>query len=418
MVNAFSSIRALRCLTCQRDYTLGPMLEGCPDCQAAGRLAILDPVYSLGIAESTALRAAGAGRLWDFHQLLPVPGRSSVVTLGEGATPLLPLPQAAQETGAEQVWVKYEAVNPTHSFKDRANAVAVSMAVHFGFSKVMCTSTGNHGVALAAYAARAGLRCLVLLPPGTPSAAAQESRFFGADVVTVDGDVVALMTQLWQEHGWYISQRNAPGVGGRPFGNPFGMEGYKTIAYEIFHQLGGRAPDCVLLPVGGGDGAWGVFKGFGELQRLGLTAWMPQIIACQSAAGASLLRAWRENLSHVEPVATSPTIAFSIVDRQSGDHALIALRRSGGRAVAVDDAALRTAEDLLGKSGLCVEPSSAASLAGLRVLAREDACLAGKSVVLIATGTGLRWPATFDGISRTPRKVRGSVSALGCVVEL
>ncbi|HYM70299.1 MAG TPA: pyridoxal-phosphate dependent enzyme, partial [bacterium] len=362
----FSSVRSLACLTCGRAYPLAPMLEGCPDCQAAGRLAILDPVYAYDDADRAAVLAAGAGRVWDYHRLLPIPSDSSVVTLGEGGTPLLPLPRARTETHAAEVWVKYEGVNPTHSFKDRANAVAVSAAVHFEFGKVMCSSTGNHGVALAAYAARAGVRGLVLLPPGAPAAAVQEIRFFGAEVVTVGGEIVPLMTELWRRHRWYISQRNAPGVGGRPFGNPFGMEGYKTIAYEIFHQLGGRAPDKVLLPVGGGDGAWGIYKGFDELRRLGLSTGIPQLIVCQSTAGAPLVEAWRRGLTRVEPVETHPTIAFSIVDRQSGDHALEAIRRSGGRAVAVDDAALRGAEELLGRSGICVEPSSAASLAGLR----------------------------------------------------
>jgi threonine synthase len=417
-MTGFSSIRGFACLTCGRGHSFGPMLEGCPDCQAAGRPAILDPVYAYENEDARALSDVGTGHLWDYHQLLPVPSQASVVTMGEGGTPLIPLPSATDETGAEQVWVKYEAVNPTHSFKDRANAVAVAMATHFGFTKVLCTSTGNHGVALAAYAARAGVRCLVLLPPDAPRTAVQEIRFFGADTVTVHGDIIPLMTRLWREHGWYISQRNAPGVGGRPFGNPFGMEGYKTMAYEIFHQLGGRVPDKIFFPVGGGDGAWGIYKGFGEMTRLGLAARVPQIIACQSAAGAPLVQACRENLSTVEPVATSATIAFSIVDRQSGDHALMALRRSRGRAVAVDDAALRRAEESLRRSGICVEPSSAASLAGVRSLVGEGARLAGETVVLIATGTGLRWPATFDGIGSTPPIVAASLDALSREVSL
>jgi threonine synthase len=415
-MNKFSSIQGLRCLTCGRDYPVAPMQEGCPDCIAAGRPAILDGVYRLGAEEASALKAAD--HFWDHHRLLPVPEPASIVTLGEGNTPLLPLPQAAEEAGAEQVWVKYEAVNPTHSWKDRTNAVAVSMAKHFGFSKVMCASTGNHGVSLAAYAARAGLRCLVILPAAAPPAAAQELAFFGATRVAVDGDALPLMHELLREHGWYVSQRNSPGTGGRAFGNPFGTEGYKTLIYEIFHQLGERAPDLVFVPVGGGDGAWGIYKGFVELRDLGLAARVPQIIGCQSAAGASLAHAWREKLPQIEPVPTSPTIAFSIVDRLSNDHALLAVRRSEGRAVAVEETELVAAEEILRKSGICVEPSSAASLAGLRRLGRESRDLAGKSVVLIATGTGLRWPATFEGIASTPPKVAASISALGRVVEL
>lgn len=417
----FSAVIGLACLTCGRVYPFGPLLGGCPDCRAAGRVAILDPVYDASVAAAAVFDRPTPGRLWDYHRFLPVPDPAAVVTLGEGATPLLPLPEVAREVGAAAVWLKYEAVNPTHSFKDRTNAVAVAAARHFGHTKVLCTSTGNHGVALAAYAARAGLRCLVLLPPGAPPAAASEIAFFGAEVVTVaEGAILPLMTTLWREHGWYISQRNAPGVGGRPFGNPFGMEGYKTIAYEIRQQLGGAVPDRVLLPVGGGDGAWGVYKGFAELLRLGLAARTPRVVVCQSAAGAPLERAWRLGLPAVEPVETGPTVAFSIVERQTGDHALAAVRRSDGGAAAVDDAALRAAEGTLGRAGICVEPSSAASLAGLRALARAagGAGLAGETIVLVATGTGLRWPATFEGLAARPPAVVGSLAELSRVAAL
>jgi threonine synthase len=416
-MSAYSSLQGLVCRTCEHAYPLAAMLEGCPDCLRVGRVAILDPVYALEDVTRLPLPDPGR-RLWAYHRFLPVPDAAAVVTLGEGYTPLVPLPDVQAETGAAQVWLKYEAVNPTHSFKDRANAVAVSMARYFGFTKVMCSTTGNHGVSLAAYAARAGLRCLVLLPPGAPRAAAQEIRFFGASVVVVNGDIEPLMTQLWRAHRWYISQRNAPGVGGRPYGNPFGMEGYKTMAYEIVQQLGGRVPDRVLMPVGGGDGAWGMYKGFDEIRRLGLAAVVPRAIVCQSAAGAPLVNAWRRNLSGVAPVATAPTIARSIVDRQSGDHALWAVRWSGGRAVEVTDGELRAAADLLARCGVCVEPSSAASLAGLRALARDGESFAGQTIVLIGTGAGLRWPATFEGIDGPPPAIEASVDALGRVMEL
>jgi threonine synthase len=196
------------------------------------------------------------------------------------------------------------------------------------------------------------------------------------------------------------------------------MEGYKTIAYEIYDQLGKTVPDKVLMPVGGGDGAWGMYKGFAELHSLGLAPRVPQIIACQSAAGAPLERAWREQLPKVEPVDTTKTIAYSIVERQSGDHALLAIRRSGGRVVAVDDGALRAGEDTLRHIGICVEPSSAASLAGVRALAAAGEIAPSEVVILIGTGTGLRWPATFDDVGSPPPAVPGNLAALRQVIAL
>ncbi len=414
----FSLVAGLVCLTCDRRYPFQLMLEGCPDCRAAGRVAILDPFYDDGDEVRTALAHAPVQSLWDYHPLLPATRSDAVVSLGEGGSPLLPLPAGSDENRPGNWWVKFEAVNPTHSYKDRTNAVAVSVARSFGCDKVVCTSTGNHAVALAAYAARAGLRCLILLPPEAPPISLSEMRFYGAEVVTIaDGNIVPLIGELVANHGWYVSQRNAPGVGGRSFGNPYGMEGYKTIAYEVFHQLGGRAPDKIFLPVGGGDAAWGIYKGFRELHDAGLADRVPQIIACQSTAGAPLEHAWRNGLPSVEPVPTSPTIAFSIVERQTGDHAYWATQRSGGRAVAVFDDALRAAERTLGAAGICVEPSSAASLAGARALAEQGEIAVDETVVLLATGAGLRWPATFEDQSAIP-EVDGTIAALERSVRL
>jgi threonine synthase len=415
---AFSAVKGLACLGCEARYAFEPMLGGCPACFAAGRAATLDVEYELGPGDAAVLAEPGLG-FWDYHRFLPVPDLGAVVTLGEGGSPLVPVEAAASESGAAEVWTKYEAVNPTHSWKDRTNAVAVGTALHFGFDKVLATSTGNHGVSVAAYAARAGTRGMILLPPSAPPLSEQEIRFFGAEIAVIsDGNIVPLMAELWRDHGWYISQRNSPGVGGRPFGNPFGLEGYKTMSYEIFHQLGGRAPDAVYVPVAGGDGTWGIYKGFRELHELGVATHVPRIVACQSTSGAPIVNAVDHGLEAVAPVATSSTIALSIVDRQSGEHALQAVRRSGGTAVAVSDAELVDAEDMLRRIGICVEPSSAASLAALRSQARDGAGFDGETVVVIGTGAGIRWPATFEPFRSESRPVPGDLRALQEVVAL
>ena len=417
-VAAYSAASGLACIRCGERYRLEAMLGGCPACVAAGRPAILEVEYELGRDDAALLSEPGLG-FWDYHRFLPVPDPDAVVTLGEGGSPLVPVEAAASEAEAAEVWTKVEAVNPTHSWKDRTNAVAVASALHFGFDKVLASSTGNHGVSVAAYAARAGARGMILLPPTAPPLSEQEIRFFGAEVAVIsDGNIVPLMAELWREHGWYISQRNSPGVGGRPFGNPFGLEGYKTMSYEIFHQLGGRAPDAVYVPVAGGDGTWGIYRGFRELHELGLATHVPRIVACQSASGAPIVNAVERGLDEVAPVEASATIAFSIVDRLSGDHALQAVRRSGGTAVAVSDAELVEALDMLRRVGICVEPSSAASLAALRSQARAGVRFDGQTVVVIGTGAGIRWPATFEPFRSESRPVPGDLRSLAAVVAL
>ncbi len=374
------------CMACGHRHPLGCLLGGCPDCGGA-----LDVTYAFDPDD----------RLQDLRRHLPVSGE--LVSLGEGGTPLLEL--------AAGLHVKDESRNPTHSFKARNNAVAVSMARQFGMEKVVCTSTGNHGVALAAYAARAGMRCLVLLPGEAPAGVAAELRHYGAHAVRVaGGDVLGLMTRLWRDHGWYISQRNTPGVPGRPFGNPFGVEGYKAVAFEIFRQLGGQVPDAVFVPVGGGDGLYGVWKGFVEIRAVGLAERVPRMVACQSAAGAPLVEAWARGARAQAPVPSGPTVALSIVDRLSGDHALRAVHESGGAAVAVTDAEILAAGAELGRFGLCLEPSSAATLAAYRKVP------AAGTAVLVGTGTGLRWPATLPG-GDVP-EVAAEIAALAKVVPL
>jgi threonine synthase len=348
----------------------------------------------------------------------------ATVSLGEGQTPPVAAEWVARELGLASVAVKLESLNPTLSYKDRTNAVAVAAARQFGYDRICCTSSGNHGVSMAAYASAAGLRSLVLFPPDAPPSVVAEVRHYGGDAVLVEADgtagsPLAPVDALHRRYGWFISNRNAPLATGRPFGNPFGLEGYKTIAYEIHQQLGGRTPTWCCVPVGGGDGLAGVWRGFRELVDLGLAATAPRMVACQPEAGDSVVAAWRAGRSEVVPVVPRPTIALSLVDRLSGDHALRAVRESHGRAVAVPDEAIRDAGEELGRHGIAIEPSSAAALAGLRALAKEGALQPGETAVVLGTGAGLRWPATYDriGAANVPR-IPPELTALQGVVRL
>ena len=422
MSPTYSAATGLVCTRCGAGHPWGPHLSGCDGCRAAGLAGALAVQYAFDPGDGR--RLAEGRDFWSYHRLLPVTREDATVTLGEGQTPLVPADWVARELGLGYAAVKVEGANPTLSYKDRTNAVAVGAARQFGYDRICCTSSGNHGVSMAAYAAAAGLRSLVLFPPDAPPSVVAEVRHYGGEAVIVEpargsGSALALLEALHREHGWFISNRNAPLVEGRRFGNPFGLEGYKTIAYEIWHQLGGRVPTWCCVPVGGGDGIAGIWRGFHELTELGLVETPPRMVACQPEAGDSVVAAWRAGLAEVAPVRVQPTIALSLVDRLSGDHALRAVRESGGRAVAVSDEAIRDAGEELGRHGVALEPSSATALAGLRALGKEGGLRPGESAVVLGTGAGLRWPATYDRIAAAdvPR-VLPELAALRSAVRL
>lgn len=422
MSAAYSAATGLACTQCGAAHPWGPQLSGCQSCRAAGRAGALAVTYAFEPADAG--RLTGGTHFWSFHRFLPVTRQEATVTLGEGQTPLVAMEWVARELGLAEAAVKLEGASPTLSYKDRTNAVAVAIARELGYDRICCTSSGNHGVSMAAYASAAGLRSLVLFPPDAPPSVVAEVRHYGGEAVIVEpdrgpGSPLTLLEALHQDHGWFVSNRNAPLVEGRRVGNPFGLEGYKTIAYEIWQQLGRRVPAWCCVPVGGGDGIAGVWRGFRELVELGLAPTGPRMVACQPEAGDSVVAAWRAGWPDVRPVRPRPTIALSLVDRLSGDHALRAVRESGGSAVAVTDEAIRDAGRELGQHGLALEPSSATALAGLRALGKEGVLRPAETAVVLGTGAGLRWPATYDrpGTTDVPR-IPPNLTMLGAVVPL
>ncbi|HXX38066.1 MAG TPA: pyridoxal-phosphate dependent enzyme [bacterium] len=398
----------LKCVHCGQSYPLDPMFHGCPACRDAGQVGVLRAQYDLPAIRAAwaAGCAAGVG-MWRFRLALPLPADAAPVSLGEGATPLLQIPSQAVPDG--RVYLKVEAVNPTGSFKDRLNSVAVSMARYHGFRGIACTSTGNHGVSLAAYAAAAGMRMIVLFPDDAVSLAVREVRHYGGLPITAPWDERGRWLRwLVDDAGWAMSGRNFP----REFGNPYGMEGYKTIAYEIVHALGDRPPGTVFAPVGGGDGIYGLWRGFVDLHRAGIIASLPRLIGCQTAATASAYHAFIAGLETVEPVELRPSIAVSLIDRQSGDHALWAVRESRGEMIAVTEPEIRRAVGALGRVGVCVEPAAAAAYAGIERRLRNII----PPTVCVLTGGGQRWPDTFaedPGMPASPRTLHELMAFVG-----
>ncbi|MEW5979501.1 MAG: pyridoxal-phosphate dependent enzyme [Acidobacteriota bacterium] len=376
----------LQCLVCSAHYDLSPLWSGCPACLDQGKSSALEVRYDYASVTDFGPDEGAAG-IWRWHRLLPAMHRHHPVSLKEGATPLCPVSCPA---GLATIWLKNESVNPTWSYKDRANSVNISVARNLGFEKVAVVSTGNHGNAAAAYASAAGLRAAVLCHRDVSMLQASLMRLYGARVLR-GGNRSAMLNRLIRSGSWFPCCVIGPLDGSS---NPFGVEGLKTIAFEIFFQLGRRVPDRVFVPAGSGDGLYGIWKGFVELQKLGLCDRLPRMFACQAEGAAAYVRSFSKGLRHVEPVENPQTIALSIAEEQGGRPALLALYDSQGGALACSDREIIQSAGELARAGYALEPASAAALACAR---KEPASSSDENWVLIGTGAYAKWPETLNG---------------------
>jgi threonine synthase len=325
--------------------------------------------------------ATGGARLegiWDRLGDLGIDGLQPV-SLGEGRTPLVPL--SRQDP---QHFLKLEGGNPTGSWKDRLQAVNAAIALRFGYPGMALVSTGNSALAAAAYAARADLALQAHLWTTAPKTIVEAVRRLGADVRMVT-EAPELRRAL-DEEGLFPATMSPP----VDVANPFGLEGYRTIAYEIVDALA-EVPAWVAVPVGCGDGLHAIAKGFADLVRWGRTRRVPRMLATQSSAAAPLVDAFAAGADHVKRVSAGATVAISIADPIAGDHALGTVRRTGGAAVAVDDAEIAAACTQLQRAGVVAEAASASTVAGV-ALARRRSIIAERDVVVsVITSSGLRW---------------------------
>lgn len=342
------------------------------------------PAYDLSTLRG--LECTDDPGVFRHRALLPV-GDGPVVSLHEGGTPLVPVPALAAQVGLGSVHVKDESRNPTWSYKDRLAAVAVTKAVQQGRDTVVVSSTGNHGAAVAAYAARAGLRCVVLTLASVPLAMKTLMLAYGARTVAVErpADRWVLMRRLVEERGWVPMS----GFVGPPSGsNPFGCEGYKTLAYELHAQLG-DVPDVIVMPVAYGDALAGVARGFADLVTLGLSSRMPRLVAAEPFG--PYRHALREGWRAGDTVPAGPSVAFSIATPYATWQGWDALVRTGGSAATADDEATTAAQHALARGdGLFLEASSAITAAVLPGLVTRGEISPDETVVLLGTSTGLK----------------------------
>lgn len=326
--------------------------------------------------------------VWRYRSLLPVLDDAPPVTLREGDTPLLGCPRLAAWAGVRELRVKLEGANPTGSFKDRGMTVGVTWARALGTSTVACASTGNTSASLAAYAARAGMRCVVFLPQGKiASGKLAQANAHGAQVTEVDGSFDDAMGRVEKEsQGGAMYLLNSL--------NPLRLEGQKTLLFEVLELA---APDRVIFPVGNGGNISAAHKALREAFDVGLTRQRPILSGVQAEGAAPLASAFAsgryERVERPETVAT----AIRIGDPVNAAKALRAVRETGGTLTSVPDADILDAQRRMARDeGLFVEPASAAPLAGLKRLVESGAVARSESVVLVATGNGLKDPDVVE----------------------
>jgi threonine synthase len=382
----------LRCVTCRAEYPIGLMLSGCPACAATPLRAALEVVYDWSgldpVELSAGWRSSQDRSLWRFRELLPLPGGARPLSLGEGGTPLVHL-AASGPNPLERLYVKNETVNPTWSFKDRFHAVSVSVGRELGATRLIASTTGNHGNSLAAYGAAAGMPTRILVDPRTPAVQQDLIALHGASLDRVMERQAALREYVLED-AWYPSTYMTP----IPVGTPYGVEGYKTIAYELALELA-QPPGHVLFPVAAGDGLYGPWKGFRDLHELGLLDAPPRMHAVQATGVKPIVDAFEQGLDEPLFEADPQTIALSIADRTGGSVALMALTESKGGAVDVSEREIVDALRFLASHGIAVEPASAATVAGAWKQARRGEIDTGDVIVCILTGGAVKWPETL-----------------------
>jgi threonine synthase len=373
--------RDFRCVHCGDLLEVSYAIESTATAAAALKILWRD--------RKTSLHAADQSGVWRFREMLPIlPDASSAVTLREGNTPLYRMPRCAKSAGVENLFAKHQGMNPTGSFKDTGMTAALSVARLKGFEWVGCASTGNTSASMAAYAARAGMRALVLLPDGKISwGKLAQSVEYGAHTVQLKTDFdgcVNVLLEINRRYPLYLLNSM----------NPYRLEGQKTAAFELMEQLEWQVPGHLIVPGGNLANSSALGKGFIEMRSLGLIQTLPRISIIQAAGANPLVRSMKEfGGQRMEPVkAETRATAIRIGNPASWKKAVAVLRETGGACEQVSEEEIAAAKQEIGAEGIGCEPASAATLAGLKNLVRSGFVRRADSVVLLLTGHCLKDP--------------------------
>lgn len=398
----------LECSLCHKTYDANTVQNLCPECRRP-----LLARYDLDAARQSISRedlAARPSDLWRYRELLPVHDPRYILTLGEGFTPLVRASRLAKEIGAENLFIKDEGCNPTGSFKARGLAVAVSRAFELGVRSLSIPSAGNAACAMSAYAALARIDAHVYMPRDVPQPFIAECRALGAHVTLVDGVITdcgraAARDAAAESSAARTSAARDGTTSGRfdmsTLKEPYRLEGKKTMGYEIAEQMTWTLPDVIVYPTGGGTGLVGMWKAFGEMEALGwIGSRRPRMVSVQPEGCAPIVRAFEKGADFADPWEFPRTIADGLrVPAAVGDFLILrALRDSGGTAVAVNDDAMISGANLIGRTqGIFVSPESGAALAAYLDLREAGWIDKGEATVLFNTGSGAKyahlWPS-------------------------
>ena len=386
-------------LTVTKSYSLATTLH-CPHClklysmseQNSFAACCNQPLlvdYEITSAVTSSVIHSRKQSLWRYGKLLPVQQEHNIVTLGEGMTPLLPLNKLAAKYGFSNLLMKDESGNPTGSFKARGISVAISMAKELGIKRCIIPTAGNAGGALAAYAAKAGMECTVVMPRHTPEIFKQECELYGAKLVLVEGlinDCAKKIAEINKDKFFFDMST---------LKEPYRLEGKKTMGYEIAEQLNWQLPDVIIYPAGGGTGLIGIWKAFKEMQTLGwITGPLPRMIAVQSLNCAAVLHAiadpvnWKNNFIPKATIANGLAVPYPF----GMDLMLKVLKDSGGTAYAVNEEdIIKAMKEIARTEGLLISPEGAATWKALTDLNRNNIIKSSEKVLLLNTGTGYKY---------------------------
>jgi threonine synthase len=397
-----------KCINCGSEYGIDEIVYFCKKCGD-----ILEIKYEQGeLAEALKNNKWQNTPLsvWRYRHFMPISDTTKIVSLNEGGTGFHLCENLAKHLGLRELYVKNEGENPTGSFKDRGMTVGVTKAVELGVKSVICASTGNTSSSLAAYAAKAGLECAVLIPSGKIAyGKLSQSMIYGAKVIQVRGNFdqsLDAVLKLSEKHRSIYLLNSI---------NPFRIEGQKSLGYEICDQLNQEAPDRIIVPVGNAGNISAIWKGFTEFHELGIVKTLPNMTGIQAVGSAPIAHAIKSGSDTIVPVSAPETVATAIRIGApvSWKKAMNAIRESGGTAETVTDEEIISAQKLLARGeGLFVEPASASSIAGLIKLVENGVIDKDERIVCVTTGHGLKDPDTAVKMSEKPVEVDAEISAI------